>query len=692
MWIEFSIITFFLAAILYVPGIPLFKAFKLDSIKCLIFAPLYAISMYCVLGIVLSWIGLRANWVLLFFPTLILGIGIYFSSCILKKRKEVQSQKQRLSLTLFIRSDWAIVFLYVGFAIIISFFYYINTLDGSYSYAQDSDNSWHLALIQSFCQSGNMSILDASLYHDLENTGIETLIPTAGSFYPAAWHLLAAMGTQFITVPVSVSANAVNTVFLVLVFPLGMFLLLKTLFCRKRIIQALGAFTSLGFVAFPWGMLLASSGPLFPNFIGFSMVPAVLSSIIILFRGHKNTSYASLLISIIFGIVALGTSHPNAIFTLLVLLIPFLASEVLFRIRTRTSHVIKSSFVAILFVCFSVVLWYFFYNLPLFQSTVSYNWLSFASFRQEIINILFLGYRIPVSQLALSAAVILGIVYLLYRKTNRWVLVSYGICCMFCFIGATTDGWLKSFLTGFWYTDPYRLGAMAALVAIPIATVGLYSFGKTLNVFIGKVICVSDFENMKRLSYLICSCFLISFILVNYYPNFSLNGIANITTPFGYYEAWNINANLQDRPNLYSDDEAEFVEKVSEIVDKDYYIYNCGDDGSPFAYAFNGLNLCYKRSAATLLDGGETEQSELLRNHIDELAYNSDVQQAIKNANIKYILVLDLGGEINDERCYYGYYTPTKWPGINSITDETPGLKCLLSEGDMRLYEIEPIA
>ena len=67
------------------------------------------------------------------------------------------------------------------------------------------------------------------------------------------------------------------------------------------------------------------------------------------------------------------------------------------------------------------------------------------------------------------------------------------------------------------------------------------------------------------------------------------------------------------------------------------------------------------------------------------------MQKVIKDANIRYILILDLGGEITDERCFYGYYTPSKWTGINNIDDETPGLKTLLAEGDMRLYEILPV-
>ncbi|BAK44115.1 glucose-6-phosphate isomerase [Eggerthella sp. YY7918] len=182
---------------------------------------------------------------------------------------------------------------------------------------------------------------------------------------------------------------------------------------------------------------------------------------------------------------------------------------------------------------------------------------------------------------------------------------------------------------------------------------------------------------------------LIFFVISAYYPNYDAPGFGPVETGLGYYEACSTAANLQDRDNLYDREEADFVRHAKDIVDQHYCIYNNADDGSPFAYAFEGLNLCYRRSAAQLLDGGESRQSELLREKIDQLAYNEDVQKALKDANIKYILVLDLGGKITEERCFYGYYTPQKWQGINAIDDNTPGLKVLLSEGDMRLYEIE---
>ena len=255
-------------------------------------------------------------------------------------------------------------------------------------------------------------------------------------------------------------------------------------------------------------------------------------------------------------------------------------------------------------------------------------------------------------------------------------------------MGATTDGALKSFLTGFWYTDPYRLAAMAALVGIPLATLGLYVL---LRIMKKIAMVIAEPGKDGNLTSILSVALVLGFVAVNYYPSYTLPGRGEVVTAFGDYETCNILANLQDRDNLYDQEEAAFAEKVKDVVDPAYCIYNNADDGSPFAYALEDLNLCYRRSAAQLLDGGESAQGKLLRNHIDGLAYDGEVQKAIEGANIKYILVLDLGGEITDERCFYGYYTPSKWEGINNIDDETPGLKTLLAEGDMRLYEILPV-
>ena len=47
-------------------------------------------------------------------------------------------------------------------------------------------------------------------------------------------------------------------------------------------------------------------------------------------------------------------------------------------------------------------------------------------------------------------------------------------------VGITTEGPLKQLLAGFWYTDPHRTAASVALLAVPLASLGLGSLSDAL--------------------------------------------------------------------------------------------------------------------------------------------------------------------------------------------------------------------
>ena len=54
-----------------------------------------------------------------------------------------------------------------------------------------------------------------------------------------------------------------------------------------------------------------------------------------------------------------------------------------------------------------------------------------------------------------------------------------------------------------------------------------------------------------------------------------------------------------------------------------------------------------------------------------------------------YVLLLDQGVSRKKGTWLAQYKDPESWRGIDSITDDTPGFKPILSDGEMRLYEIE---
>lgn len=76
------------------------------------------------------------------------------------------------------------------------------------------------------------------------------------------------------------------------------------------------------------------------------------------------------------------------------------------------------------------------------------------------------------SHLFLTVLVLLGIAKTLKDRRLRWLSVSYIAAFSFYVIDVATDGFVKQLLTGFWYTDYYRTGAMTALFAIPLAALG----------------------------------------------------------------------------------------------------------------------------------------------------------------------------------------------------------------------------
>ena len=76
----------------------------------------------------------------------------------------------------------------------------------------------------------------------------------------------------------------------------------------------------------------------------------------------------------------------------------------------------------------------------------------------------------------------------------------------------------------------------------------------------------------------------------------------------------------------------------------------------------------------------------MMRELLNSVSSDVGVVDSLKANNIHYLILLDAGR--SDGGLYSDPYKESEWEGIASVTDETPGFKVLLSEDDMRLYEI----
>ena len=153
----------------------------------------------------------------------------------------------------------------------------------------------------------------------------------------------------------------------------------------------------------------------------------------------------------------------------------------------------------------------------------------------------------------------------------------------------------------------------------------------------------------------------------------------------------NISQKIERQNNAYADnvlthDEKEFAKEALQKVPEDELILNEPNDGSEFLYAlYDAKNLFYRQFA--LPSTGESTDSVLVRQSLDEVASNPEVAKAVRQIGAKYVLLLDQGGDPSKRISFWSYY-PDQWQGFNRITDETPGFEIVMADGDMRLYKI----
>ena len=97
--------------------------------------------------------------------------------------------------------------------------------------------------------------------------------------------------------------------------------------------------------------------------------------------------------------------------------------------------------------------------------------------------------------------------------------------------------------------------------------------------------------------------------------------------------------------------------------------------------------MLYRRCSNTGSSNNE-HAAETLRTELRNVSTSNEVQQTLRELDARYLLLLDTP-RTEESAVTSMRYNPDDWQGIESINENTPGFKLLLSEGDMQLYEIE---
>lgn len=686
MWFSFFFASAIGLLLLYGVGFFFFRTLNLPKTEALICAPVFTIAFLCCMGVIFACLGITINKTVLLAVFLALLALLVALDLVLSFRR-----KKALSATSASESiapsphkkdplnKWGYCLLYLIIGLIIVGFCFVKCLDSPSSFVQTYDNVFHYNVTESFMSSGIWSIFNVDDYLGLPDS---TYDPFQGaSFYPAAWHIFSSAIGILSNVPATEATNVANFIFLFAVFPLNVFLLLKTIFPSNKKIAFLGAFVSLSIFAFPWS--LYSVWPLFPNVTSLCILPIVLSAFILFFSKQEyrgNRSLISLAVVFFIGSIALFTLQPNTIFAAVVFLIPFCVWRIFESAKDeQQSADSKNSnrktlqiILPLVFLAFVAIIWCVLFKLPFLQATINYYWPPLLSKAEAIRNILDMSFLNSVPSYVVAVLTIIGALYALIKKRKAlWLAFSYLFVLVLFFVAVTQeDTFIKHFLTGFWYTDPYRLASMCGLFAIPLATLGLFALASLICKVVNK-------NHLKKKTCCISVAVAIVFSLAAYWP---------FTEDAPFYNLRSILYSQGDPTNAFLNrDEEAFLQDVKQVIPEKALIINQPFDGSLFAYSFSEVNIYY-RSVSGYDGTKESADSTTIRNSLNQISYNEQVQNAVKKTGAEYVLLFDVGNE--DIEPAFPTYHKVQWQGVNQINDNTPGFEIVLQKDNMRLYKI----
>ena len=681
MWFEFALCYAVGAVFMVAPGLLFLRLLGMGRFESVSLAPIVSISLLAVVSLLLPLAGIPCAWwtilVAMLLPALALFVvrrvrGVGCSSLAERVGFGVDGSLSVGNLE-FSRGLCSIA-LSVAVGLITCLVVYLTSIGSPEAFIQNYDSAFHATHLREFIDSGNYSSL-------------------SGGFYPSAWHAFAASIASVAGASPFVATNAANSVIASIAYPLSIVGLLAAVFPDKPRRVVLGALFCTSIAYYPWRIMLF--GPLYPNVLSFSLMPAAVACFIVL-CSHEISRGGRARYGLLFVAsgIALALSQPNAIFSAGVFLVPYIAYR-LFRVCADRVEGVRGILLGIVVSCATLaliaVVWVCLATSDAFHATVTYPRDSPLAVSEALRWASHFSFVLRRPQYVAGCLVALGaLVMLLSERGRRWIPVSYLITVLFYVVAISCEGHLREMITGFWYNDYHRLAAAVSVFAIVPLAAGLDCCLSGVSYLLGKLSLGERNQALaSRASVPEMVCWGVLLAVVTLFNSFPLQFLP------GRFQAWGFDAVRFELRDMYStsergpldSDELAFLDQVLAVVEEDAIVANQPFDGSVFAYASNDLNVLFDRYNVP----GE-EEYDLLRNSLSEVATNQAVCDAVDELGVSYVLQLDSGdgGQgLSEDATFYPYgYEAEDWRGINEIDENTPGFSLVLSEGDMRLYEI----
>ena len=535
---------------------------------------------------------------------------------------------------------------------------------GPEAFSQTLDNSFHMNAIRWIQEHGDASSLTMGAVSGMNQEPY---------FYPAGWHDFVYL--IYSTTGTSIATATIVMILLVagIIWPCSLVAMCLSIPHLRRL-QALAipALTC-GFFAFP-GLLLFW-GVLFPNLLGYALLPAfvaLLSHMIQLLARREYSLVLSLSLTILVGLGGLALVHPNAVVSAAVFAVPMLLGGVVQVLRTRgasTREHLVGTGVLVSLIAGCVTAW----SVLRPSQEASELWTSIMGEGEAVYQFLFLGLEnanplggnfAPAYLVGFLA--LWGVGYLLYKRRNLWLIGSWMLVGYMWIIAASVPrGDFRLLMVGPWYTDHFRLAALVVFPSVLLAGIGL---GGAVEGLFVRIMHPIPCEKHAKIAPALMGAVMVLVLAVA--------GLSS-RTPAMHDATLEVAKRYQVTPtsDILNQDEMNVINEIPKIVPKGDTIVNNPWDGSAYIYALADRHL-----TSYHFEFQTSPKYEAILKDLKDARTNPEVCRVVNEYNAHWYVHLENQGN-------FGPSEQKNYDGLVAAID-TDVLTPVYSSGPMTLYRI----
>lgn len=563
-----------------------------------------------------------------------------------------------------------LVGLSVAIPAVIVTYRYVKGFGGPEGLSQTFDNVYHLNAVRYIADMQDGSSLT-----------LGNLTDASTGFYPAAMHDLMALVLMLGGSSVMEVVNIGTIVIGAIIWPLSCIFLVTRIVGNQAVAILSAGVLSAGFSSFPY--LMVAFGVLYPNHAAIALLPVVLGLVIEvlgLARRRPSSFWAPLIALALVG-PGLVLAHPSAFVALIGFSTPPLLARLIRAWRSYRRGKESGRFLllwalgTVAYFAFGLVVW-----VLIRPSLAAAPWTPFQSNARALGEIL---ASAPMGTTAAWVMLVLTVIglYVIARHLGQywWVLGMYAVGgILYVIVSAWSLGDFRTFWTGVWYNDSFRLAALLPVVTLPVAVMGAQWLTWRLRALCDYLV-LNGRTNPGKLAPFVRP-------LAARLPG--VTGIAAsvaLILVLGAAAQGGTLSNVQQRLNtifetkkdsyLLTTDETALLRAVPDVVPASDLVVANPRTGGSLVYAISD-----RRTLAPHIFGNRTPDEQYLLDHWDEAAYNDKVCPIVKK--LKAYWALDFG----DFEVVPG---DEPFIGLRGLSREAiPGVEAVKTEGKVHLYRV----